>query len=129
MKINFIKETCLYVSDLHNTRAFYEGKLGLEMFALAEGRHIFFRAGESVLLCFLPEVTKGDSHLPPHYGYGKLHLAFQVDKEEYGDWKDKISKAGIDIIHEEPWPGDYQSFYFHDPDGHVLEIVQKGMWD
>lgn len=129
MKINFIKETCLYVSNLHNTRAFYEGKLGFTLINLTEGRHIFFRAGKSVLLCFLPEATKEDTHLPAHYGSGKLHLAFEVPKKEYEEWKEKIKRLGIEIIHEEPWHDGFLSFYFHDPDGHVLEIVQEGMWD
>lgn len=127
--IQRIKETCLYVSDLNRTREFYEGKLGLECFSLVPGRHIFFRAGESVLLCFNPEVTKDDQKLPPHWGQGKLHLAFEVGKEEYGQWKEKVSAAGIEIVHEQPWGETHLSFYFEDPDGHVLEIIMEGLWD
>ena len=33
------------------------------------------------------------------------------------------------MIHEETWRAGVKSFYFHDPDGHVLEVVPKGMWD
>jgi hypothetical protein len=36
---------------------------------------------------------------------------------------------GIDIEHEQEWPGNFKSFYFRDPDKHLLEVVQTGMWD
>lgn len=124
-----IKETCLYVSDLHRSKAFYADKLGLEVISLVEGRHIFFRAGESVLLCFIPEVTAQDTSLPPHYGSGKLHLAFECSEANYKAWKAKVAEAEIPITHSQKWGGErYESFYFEDPDGHVLEIVPEGMW-
>ena len=128
MKINFIKETCLYVNDLQKTKEFYHDTLGFPLISLVEGRHVFFRAGESVLLCFLPEATKNEENLPPHYAEGKMHLAFEVDGAEYEQWKNKIKELDIPITHEEKWGEKYQSFYFDDPDGHVLEIVPKGMW-
>ena len=129
MGILRIKETCLYVSDLRRTIDFYSGKLGLENFSLVKGRHAFFRAGESVLLCFIPEVTREDQRLPPHFGHGKLHLAFEVPREEYSIWKSRIQDAGISIVHEETWPTGLLSFYFEDPDGHVLEIIEEGLWN
>ncbi len=91
-------------------------------------RHIFFRAGSSVLLCFIGKTTRQDSHLPPHGAEGVQHIAFEVPAADYVQRKMDIKKAGIDIIHEEAWPGGYHSFYFHDPDGHLLEIVPAGMW-
>ena len=57
-----------------------------------------------------------------------MHLAFEVDGAEYEQWKNKIKELDIPITHEEKWGEKYQSFYFDDPDGHVLEIVPKGMW-
>lgn len=129
MRISRIKETCLYVADLQATRDFYEGIMGLECFALREGRHAFFRAGESVLLCFISEATKEETNLPPHYGSGKLHFAFECPPEEYEEWKDRMQNAGVEIIHEQEWGEGIRSFYFHDPDGHVAEIVVPGLWD
>jgi len=123
-----IKETCLYVDDLDATQAFYQHKLGLKMISKVEGRHVFFHAGSSVLLCFLPEVTKAETHLPPHFAAGKQHIAFEVELENYESAKTHVQAQGIEITHEELWGEKYKSFYFEDPDGHVLEIVQKGMW-
>lgn len=124
-----IKETCLYVTDLKRTRAFYEGKLGLECFSEVEGRHIFFRAGTSVLLCFIAEATKVDTSLPPHYGYGQQHFAFECRKEDYDAWRQKMLDVGIPIIQDVEWPRGGRSFYFHDPDMNVAEIVEEGIWE
>jgi catechol 2,3-dioxygenase-like lactoylglutathione lyase family enzyme len=128
MSIRQIKETCLYVTDLDRTAAFYHGQLGLPVISHVEGRHVFFRAGTSVLLCFIAGKTKEEKILPPHHGSGQLHMAFEVARADYEIWKEKVREAGIAVIHEEPWKGNYHSFYFHDPDGHVLEIVPEGMW-
>ncbi|MGI9543750.1 MAG: VOC family protein [Cyclobacteriaceae bacterium] len=129
MEINKIKETCLYVKDLNATRHFYESTLSFPVIGTRKGRHVFFRAGTSVLLCFIPEITKAEQELPPHYAIGPQHIAFEVPKEAYTAWKEKITLAGVKIIHEQSWNDQLQSFYFHDPDGNLLEIIPEGMWD
>ena len=129
MKINRIKETCLYCKDLPASRDFYEGKLGMECFSFLENKFAFFRAGESVLLCFDPEHAKTGNTLPPHWATGPYHLAFEVDQEEYGDWKSRVLEKGIEITYEHKWSDEQYSFYFNDLDGNVLEIVMTGLWD
>ena len=130
MNIVKIKETCLYVQDLDRTEAFYHQKLGFPVIGKVAGRHVFFRAGTSVLLCFIAEVTREDTKLPPHFGTGNLHLAFEVKEEEYQEWKRKITEAGISILHEQMWKRGRHSFYFRDPDGHLLEILpENGIWE
>jgi catechol 2,3-dioxygenase-like lactoylglutathione lyase family enzyme len=129
MNIRQIKETCLYVSDLERTEYFYHQLLGFPQIGRVEGRHVFFRVGPSVLLCFIAEVTRADTQLPPHYGQGQLHVAFEVSPEEYEDCKERIMKKGIKIIHEQEWRKGIFSFYFRDFDGNLLEIVPGGMWD
>lgn len=128
LSITQVKETCLYVKDLQRTREFYEGKLGLPCFSLVDGRHAFFRAGRSVFLCFVSEATRNETNLPPHWGEGKLHFAFECPKEQYDDWIKKIEAEGIEILQHVDWPHGGRSFYFHDPDGHVAEIVEPGIW-
>ena len=53
-----ILETVLYARDLGAIEDFYRRALGLEPFAKAEGRHVFYRLGEQVLLIFNPDATK-----------------------------------------------------------------------
>lgn len=129
MNITHIKETCLYVTDLDKTSDFYHGKLGFPIIAKKVDRHIFFRVGQSVLLCFIAATTKDDTVLPPHFASGHQHLAFQVSKQEYEHHKSLLKTHKIEIIHEEKWSEGIKSFYFLDPDKHVLEIVPEGMWD
>jgi catechol 2,3-dioxygenase-like lactoylglutathione lyase family enzyme len=129
MTIKQIKETCLYVTDLHQTFEFYHQKLKFPFISKVEGRHVFFRAGASVLLCFIAEKTRTDKNLPTHDGSGHLHLAFEVSPQEYQAWKKKVSELNIAIEHEQEWKNGLHSFYFRDPDGHLLEIVPEGIWE
>jgi len=129
MNITQIKETCLYISDLDRAEAFYAGLLGFPLISKIEGRHIFFRCGTSVLLCFLPEVTKAETTLPPHFADGKQHLAFEVEQNDYLRTKQKLIQHNIKIIHEQEWRDGLKSAYFEDPFGHILEIVPKGIWE
>ena len=129
MEFTQIKETCLYVSDLDQSYVFYHNKSGLPLISRVPNRHVFFRLGSSVLLCFLPEVTKEEQELPPHYAWGKQHIAFEVNQTKYSETKESIIQKGIAITHTHQWKGGFESFYFEDPDGHVLEIVPQGMWE
>ena len=129
LTISHIKETCLYVADLEKTKIFYHEKLGLPLIAFAAGRHVFFRAGTSVLLCFNPDDARQKTALPPHYGSGHLHFAFEVEKEQYEAWKVKIGGLGIEVIQEVVWRKGVKSFYFRDPDLHVVEIAMPGIWE
>ena len=129
MRIKQIKETALYVDDLDRTRRFYHEILGLPLIGQEEGRHVFFRAGTSVLLCFNPKATRKDENLPPHYGSGNQHIAFEVGHEEYDRAKENLQRQGVEIIHEQTWKGGLESFYFRDTEDNILEIVMEGIWD
>jgi catechol 2,3-dioxygenase-like lactoylglutathione lyase family enzyme len=130
MEILRIKETCLYVTDLDRTEAFYKELMELPVIGKVPGRHVFFRVGTSVLLCFIGEKTRQETTLPPHYGQGQLHLAFEVPLECYESWKQKLREASVAILHEHTWKRGMKSFYFHDPDGHLLEVLPEGaLWE
>ncbi|MDQ3073676.1 MAG: VOC family protein [Bacteroidota bacterium] len=129
MRISQIKETCLYSRDLDRAQEFYADILQLPIIGRVEQRHVFFRAGASVLLIFNPDLTANATDFPQHYGEGALHIAFEVPESEYAKWKIWIADAGIAITHEHDWPGGRKSFYFNDPDGHVLEFVMPGIWE
>lgn len=130
MKILGIKETCIYMKDLEKARAFYHEKLGLPIISYIEDKHIFFRCGVSVLLCFNPEDSGLKTSPPAHFGSGKLHFAFEIPASEYAAAKDHIASKGISITDEVTWRPGIRSFYFEDPEGNVLEILpEKGLWD
>jgi len=128
MQIARIKETCIYVRDLDRTEEFYHGQLGLPVISKVAGRHIFFRVGESVLLCFIADQTEKEAELPPHGARGRIHFAFEVPKDAYDYTLATIRQRAIAILHEHDWKGGLRSFYFHDPDENVVEVIEEGLW-
>jgi len=128
MKFRQIKETCIYSSDLERAKTFYHGTLGLEIISHLEGKHIFFRAGTSVLLCFNPEDSSKKISPPPHYATGRYHFAFEVEPDEYEQCKTDVISKGIPIVDTVVWNNGKESFYFEDGLGNILEIVPVGIW-
>ncbi len=127
--LSHVKETCLYISDTAKTRAFYEGTLRLPCITEVPRQLVFFKVGEDRLLCFVPEFSRSNPTLPAHYARGPQHIAFEAPSSEaYDAWRAHIEAAGIPIEHETTWPTGRRSFYFRDPDGHSLEILEPGVW-
>ncbi|MBO9681347.1 MAG: hypothetical protein J7502_01525, partial [Flavisolibacter sp.] len=58
-----------------------------------------------------------------------IHFAFEVSKQEYVDALSQIKESGIEILHEQVWKNGLRSFYFHDPDHHLVEIIEQGLWE
>lgn len=130
MKFLKIKETCLYINDLERAKSFYHGVLGLPVIHYQADKHLFLRAGESVLLLFNPDDSRQKTSPPAHYGGGKQHFAFEVSSKSYDDAREEIAGKGIPIIDEVTWRSGKRSFYFNDPEGNVLEILPgEGIWD
>jgi catechol-2,3-dioxygenase len=129
MKFLAIKETCLYCCDLPGARKFYENLLGLEVINYLPDKHLFLRAGSSVLLIFNPDDSKTKISPPPHFASGPQHFAFEVEKNDYESSKSEIRTKGIEIIDTLVWKNGSESFYFKDPEGNILEIVPVGTWD
>lgn len=129
MNFRQIKETCIYFKDLETAKAFYHDVLELPIISYVKEKHIFFRAGNSVLLCFNPDDSRLKKSPPPHYANGKYHFAFEVTREEYEKHKQEIQLKGIAIIDKVIWETGQESFYFEDPEGNVLEIVPEGIWN
>jgi catechol 2,3-dioxygenase-like lactoylglutathione lyase family enzyme len=125
-----IKETCLYFNDLEKARIFYHEVLGLPLIHYLPEKHLFLRAGKSVLLLFNPADSVQKTSPPAHYGGGKQHFAFEVNAKSYEASKIEVAGKGIAIIDEITWKSGKKSFYFNDPEGNVLEILpEEGIWD
>jgi catechol 2,3-dioxygenase-like lactoylglutathione lyase family enzyme len=125
-----IKETCLYVHDLEKAKHFYHETLGLPLINYLPNKHLFLRAGQSVLLIFNPADSKTKTSPPPHFATGNQHFAFEVKASDYEQAKKEIRSKGIQIIDELVWKSGRESFYFKDPEDNVLEIVpDSGVWD
>ena len=129
MEFKQIKETCIYFNELSLAKSFYNQILDLPIISEVEGKHIFFRAGTSVLLCFNPDDSRLKESPPPHYSEGKYHFALEVAPELYQQHKEEILRKGIKIIDTLVWKNGQESFYFNDPIGNVVEIIPEGVWD
>ena len=110
MNILSIKETCIYVKELERTKDFYSNKLGLTLLSFVKKRHVFFKAGNSVLLCFVAEATQKEMEIPPHGAFGSIHFAFEVSRENYNDAMEQIKNAGIPILHKHIWKNNQKKF-------------------
>ena len=134
MKPSAILEAALYVADLEKAEAFYGEVLGLERIARVEGRHVFFRCGQGVLLLFNAEATrqpaKPDARLPvpPHGTKGPGHLCFAASAAEIDDWKARLTTKSIAIEADFVWPSGGRSIYFRDPSGNSLEFAEPRIW-
>ena len=127
-------------ASLRGVSVFYGEVLGLERIAKAEGRHVFFKCGQGVVLLFNAEATREPPApgarlpVPPHGAIGEGHLCFAATEEEIDSWKAHLTSKGVAIEAEFEWPsfgkgsGGGRSIYFRDPSGNSLEFANPSIW-
>lgn len=128
-----ILEASLYVESLEDARDFYGGVLGLEEILNEQGRHLFYRCGDTMLLLFNPDATRQQSvsapiPVPPHGAVGQGHLCFTVSSEHLNSARDHLTEHQIAIESEIEWPNGARSLYFRDPAGNSLEFSEPKLW-
>jgi catechol 2,3-dioxygenase-like lactoylglutathione lyase family enzyme len=134
MKPSGILETILYAPDLDAIEDFYRRVLGLEPFAKAEGRQVFYRCGDQMLLIFNPAATEvapgADAKVPvpSHGARGPGHVCFRASGAEIAAWCAHLEGQGIAIEADFEWPGGGRSIYFRDPAGNCLEFAEPRIW-
>jgi catechol 2,3-dioxygenase-like lactoylglutathione lyase family enzyme len=132
-EITHVLETSLYARDLGVTSRFYARVLHLRPL-LETPRLVAFDSGNrSVLLVFRAGATEQDvvtdeGVIPGHDGEGRLHFALGIPAESLDDWRVELARHGVAIISETHWRRGGTSLYFHDPDGHVVELATPGLW-
>lgn len=133
MKAGRVLETAVYAEDLDAAEAFYRDVLGLELISRGGNRHVFFRAGDGVLLVFNPGETvippaADQLPVPPHGAHGPGHLCFAASADEMGAWERRLTEAGVEIESCVDWPNGGRSIYFRDPAGNSLEFAEPRIW-
>jgi len=128
-----VLEAALYADDLEAAEAFYSGVLGLQRLARVPGRHVFFRAGRTVVLIFDPAATARPPSnprlpVPPHGAHGPGHLCLAAEGTALDAWRARIAAAGHPIEADFRWPNGARSIYFRDPAGNSLEIAEPALW-
>jgi len=132
MKFRKIVETSIYTSDLEKMKEFYVDKLRLEFVSEQGGRHVFLKTDKNMLLIFNHAVTtteKETNHgalTPP----SMVHIAFEIEAEEYEEAKELLAENDIQIEKEISWENDIKSrsIYFRDPARNLVEFITRNYW-
>jgi catechol 2,3-dioxygenase-like lactoylglutathione lyase family enzyme len=132
MNFRKIVETSIYSSNLEIMKEFYVEKLGLELVSEQKGRHVFLKTDKNMLLIFNHVVTaaeKESSHgaiTPPSV----VHVAFEIESDEYEEARDLLEKNNIQIEKEVVWENNIKSrtIYFRDPAGNLIEFITRNYW-
>jgi catechol-2,3-dioxygenase len=119
---------------------FYINTLGLEFVSEEKDRHVFLKAGQSMLLIFNPNKThatgntgngSNTNQLPVHGAFAPpsvIHFALEIEKQNYDSAKHMLSEKNIKIEKEVTWETGTNSMYFRDPVGNLVEIITQGSW-
>ena len=135
MSVQRIHHVAYRCKDARETVQWYRQHLGMEfVLAIAEDKvpstqapdpymHVFLNAGASNILAFfeLPKApAMGRDENTPAW---VQHLALQVDSvQELQATKARLEAAGIEVVGITDHTI-FQSIYFHDPNGHRIELA------
>jgi len=128
-----IVETCIYSSDLEKIKEFYVS-IGLQFISEELGRHVFLKAGKSMLLIFNPDKTtnKNEQIFPNHGALtppASIHFALEIGKQDYENARNLLIHNKIEIEKELTWgDGKSKSIYFRDPSSNLVEFITNGNW-
>ena len=126
IQIKGVAHFSIAVSDLEKSRKFYTETLGLTLLndASAYGL-VFLRAGDDHVV-----LARSDAPLRRNDADSRrAHHAFKVDAAQYDEAKAFLASSGVEIFDEEDRKKGVfvgRQFYFHDPDGSVIELTE---WD
>jgi catechol 2,3-dioxygenase-like lactoylglutathione lyase family enzyme len=120
--IQSIDHVALAVRDVHRSAAWYQDVLGLERLyqeAWGDFPAVVGTGGTSIAL--FPVQGAQPKQRPGRDTLAMRHLAFRVDAENFAVARQVLEARGIAVTFQDH--GIAHSIYFHDPDGHELEIT------
>lgn len=111
-----VNHVTLAVADIMRSFNFYHDVLGLKALCRWD-KGAYFLVGDFWFCLNLdPKRKPGECY---------THYAFTVSQPDFDKMRQRLIQAGIASFKENTSPGD--SFYFLDPDGHLLEL-HTGDW-
>ena len=118
IKTTGIDHVVLWVSDLERSKRFYIDLLGMKVHHESDWQSFLWSGGEQQVALF--EQRDGS---PVKTGAELNHMALRVEPASYEDVQARLEQEGIEVSGR---PGNPECIYFHDPDGHRLQLLFKG---
>ncbi len=124
----------LYVENVDRAADWYRRLFGFPVLLKEADRLRALQAGEQQVLLLFKKggstagVPTPTGFIPPHDGSGPVHFAFAMEPDEVDHWKSHLQRHSIPIESTIHWPEGGWSFYFRDPDGHLVELVTPRQW-
>lgn len=128
-----ILETSLYVADLGRSERFYRSVFGCPT-KLGDDRMRALEVAKNQMLLLFAHGGSADGddtprgRIPGHDGSGTLHVAFAISENSINEWRAHLAGLKIEIISRVRPEQGGDSLYFHDPDGHVVELATPSIW-
>jgi len=113
-KVTGIDHVVFHVKDLAGSKKFYIDFLGMTIDHESSWQ-CFLKCGNQGIALF--EVDEGED---VHAGSEVNHMALRLQAGDYAHVKTTLENAGIDVYGRK---GDPHCIYFHDPDGHQLQLL------
>ena len=114
----------LDVDDLEACYEFYRDVLDLTVLrppAEFDGEHAMFEAGDTVVTLVRTGRAAGRDGDEMNHPLDKAHIAFTADRAAYESLVDGLDGQ---FPNQGPYDwGEFEGFYFLDPDGNLLEVV------
>ncbi|KAK2612606.1 hypothetical protein QQS21_001378 [Conoideocrella luteorostrata] len=138
-KLGQIVESILYTSDVPSLAKWYKDIMGITPFQETTRSAGFHLPNDTILLLFDRSQTTEDKVLsgpssgviPKHgaeTGLGQ-HMAFACSgADELAEWEEHFTAKGVEIIAKMEWELGGKSVYVKDWEGHVIEIMTRGVW-
>jgi catechol 2,3-dioxygenase-like lactoylglutathione lyase family enzyme len=116
IQTNGIDHLVLHVQDVARAKKFYTELLGMTVYRENEGQ-AFLHCGQQGVALFK---KRGDAPLTS--GNDLNHLALTVASGTYETLKAELENNGVTVTGR---PGEERCIYFHDPDGHRLQLMVR----
>jgi catechol 2,3-dioxygenase-like lactoylglutathione lyase family enzyme len=114
IQVNGINHIVLHVQDVARAKQFYTGLLGMSVYRENDAQ-VFMHCGSQGVALF---AKRGEAPLTT--GNDMNHLALDITTGTYDEIKAELEKHGVTVSGR---PGDPHCIYFHDPDGHRLQLM------